>query len=122
MMRRRAFAAGMVALVAWPVTARSQTRPKLIAFLSGATENSVAESGTLAAFRAGMKERGYVEGKDYVLVGHYADGETTRVDALAREIVRLNPDLILLSGTPATVAARAATSTIPIVSAAVTAP
>jgi putative ABC transport system substrate-binding protein len=70
-------------------------------------------------FRKGMEERGYVEGPGLVILYRSADGHTERYPGLAAELVRLKVDLILTRGTPATLAAKRATSTIPIVMAAV---
>jgi putative ABC transport system substrate-binding protein len=73
-------------------------------------------------FRKGMEERGYVEGPSLVILYRSADGHTERFDALAAELVNQKVDLILTRGTPATLAARRATATIPIVMAAVADP
>jgi putative ABC transport system substrate-binding protein len=73
-------------------------------------------------FRKGMEERGYVEGPSLVMLYRSAEGSTERFDELAEELVRLKVDLILTRGTPATLAARRATATIPIVMAAVADP
>jgi putative ABC transport system substrate-binding protein len=69
-------------------------------------------------FRKGMAERGYVEGPSLVIAYRSAEGDTERFAPLAAELVRSKVDLILTRGTPATLAARRATSTIPIVMAA----
>ena len=73
-------------------------------------------------FLKGMEERGYVEGKNLTLVYRSAEGRTERFAELAAELVRSKVDLILTRGTPATLAARGATGTIPIVMAAVADP
>ena len=73
-------------------------------------------------FRKGMEERGYVEGPSLVILYRSAEGSTERFDALAAELVSQKVDLILTRGTPATLAARRATATIPIVMAAVADP
>jgi len=70
-------------------------------------------------FRKGMEERGYVEGPSLVILYRSAEGRTERFTELAAELVRLKVDLILARGTPATLAAKRATATIPIVMAAV---
>ena len=73
-------------------------------------------------FRKGMEERGYVEGPSLVIAYRSAEGDTQRFAPLAAELVRSNVDLILTRGTPATLAARRASATIPIVMAAVADP
>jgi ABC-type uncharacterized transport system substrate-binding protein len=73
-------------------------------------------------FRKGMEERGYIEGKTLAVVYRSAEGRTERFAELAAELVRSKVDLILTRGTPATLAARRATTTIPIVMAAVADP
>src|SRR5687767_8371509 len=66
-------------------------------------------------FRKGMEERGYVEGPSLVIAYRSAEGHTHRFVELAAELVKQKVDLILTRGTPATLAAKQATSTIPIV-------
>jgi putative ABC transport system substrate-binding protein len=67
------------------------------------------------AFREGLRERGYVEGKNVTIEYRWAESDYSRLPALAAELVRLNVDLILTHGTPGTRAAKEATKTIPIV-------
>lgn len=80
------------------------------------------ESGSLAAraplweaFRQGMRELGYVEGRTVVFEALGTDGRSERLPALATDLVRLKVDVIVTSGSPAAQAARQATATIPIV-------
>lgn len=70
-------------------------------------------------FVRGMRELGYVEGKNLVIEWRYADGKYERLPGLAAELVRLKPEVIVTHSTPATQALQRATSTIPIVTAAV---
>src|SRR5262245_2990025 len=67
------------------------------------------------ALRQGLREIGYVEGKNIVMDFRYAEGKLDRLPELATDLVRLKPDLILVGGTRVAVAAKQATSTIPIV-------
>ena len=67
------------------------------------------------AIRQGMRELGYVDGVDYEIRDHWANGDMQRLPELAQAAVRLNPDVILAVPTPAAVAAKAVTATIPIV-------
>lgn len=71
------------------------------------------------AFRAGLREFGYVEGKNVMIEFRSAEGRFERLPAMAEELVRLKVDVIITAGTPATRAAKAATQKIPIVIAAV---
>lgn len=81
-----------------------------------------APPGFLNAFRAGLHDLGYVEGKNITLELRNAEGKNERLAALADELVRLRVDLILALNTPAALAAKKATATIPIVIARVTDP
>src|SRR5262249_3598493 len=71
------------------------------------------------AFRQGLRELGYIEGQNIVIEYRFASGHVERLPELAAELVRLKPDVIVTPTTPASVAAKQATSTIPIVFAAV---
>src|SRR5205809_348021 len=73
----------------------------------------------LDAFRTGLRERGYVDGKTVTMEIRWAESDYARLPALAAELVSLNVDLILTHGTPGSQAAKAATSSIPIVTAVV---
>jgi putative tryptophan/tyrosine transport system substrate-binding protein len=78
--------------------------------------NSAAStSSRMESLRAGLRELGYVEGKNLVIESRWADGNYDRLPDLAIELVGLKVDLILTSGTPGTRAARNATATIPII-------
>jgi len=115
-MRRRDFIKGVVgAAAAWPFSARAQVLPKrpLIAWLSGTTQEGTALY--IDAFLKGMQDLGYVEGHNFDMVYRFSDGYQDRLPALAEEIIRLKPSVILGAAIGA-VAARKATSTIPIVS------
>jgi putative ABC transport system substrate-binding protein len=72
-------------------------------------------SANLDALRKGLRELGYVEGRNLVIEYRSADGRTERFPDLAADLVRLNVDLIVTRGTPATRAAKTATGTIPVV-------
>ena len=113
-MKRREFITllGGVAM-AWPLRAAAQTPPKLplIGFLAVGLINSRYYN----AFPLGMRELGFVEGRDYIFEQRYADGDPTRLPLLAEELVRLKVDVIITSNNQATLAARNVTTTIPIV-------
>ena len=115
-MRRRAFIATLGSAAAWPVVARAQQTPtqrRLIGAIGGASGESARPQTD--AIRQGMRELGYVDGVDYEIRDHWANGDMQRLPELAQAAVRLNPDVILAVPTPAAVAAKAVTATIPIV-------
>jgi putative ABC transport system substrate-binding protein len=122
-MRRREFITLLGgAAASWPLAARAQAPPRrpLIGILLGSTPASVAP--LLGPFSRQMRALGYVEGHDYDTQVRFADGELTRLPALAGELVGLKPDIILTSNTTAAAAVKKATSTIPIVAAAMIEP
>ena len=84
-----------------------------IGFLSGGSPTT--NPARTEAFRQGLRELGYVEGKNIVIEWRSAEGKSERVPALAAELVRLNLDVIVTGGSGATRPVKAATSTIPIV-------
>ena len=104
------------AAAAWPVAARAQNlpRPRIIGVLAGASVESARPQSD--AFRQGLRDLGYVEGVDFELVNRSAGGQMQRLPSLAEELVQLRPDAIIAVPTPATVAAKAASQTIPILS------
>src|SRR4030095_724310 len=74
----------------------------------------VFQSAGMKAFREGLHDLGYIEGKNIVVEYRYAEGKEDRLPALAAELVRLNMDIIVVGGGNATLAAKNATKTIPI--------
>jgi ABC-type uncharacterized transport system substrate-binding protein len=115
-MRRREFITLLGGVAgAWPLAARAQPSEKL--YRVGMLERTSIpiNAANLDGFRRGLRELGYVEGKNYVIEYRSADGRDERFSGLAAELVRLNVDLILTRGTPAALAAKNATGTIPVV-------
>jgi putative ABC transport system substrate-binding protein len=115
MRRRRALlgaAAALVGAVA-EVCAQSGRRTYRVGFLGALTEAAVAER--VKSFRDGLRDLGYVEGRDLVLEFRWANGRMDLLPALAAELVRLPVDVIVTGGPAATRPARAATASIPIV-------
>jgi putative ABC transport system substrate-binding protein len=114
-MRRREFIAGSgSAAVAWPLAARAQ-QPAMpvIGYLSFGTPGQ--DVGTLAGFRKGLSEAGYVEGRNVGMELRYALNDPSRLPELAADLVRRRVTVIATVGGAATLAAKALTSTIPIV-------
>jgi putative ABC transport system substrate-binding protein len=103
----------VLAAVAVIAEAQQPTRVLRIGCVFGASASSVA--ARTEAFRQGLRELGYVEGKNIVIEYRYAEGKVDRLPALAAELVRLKVDVIITSGPPVTRAAKEVTSTIPIV-------
>ena len=93
-----------------PLRRNSKRIPK-IGFLAG----NIAVTSRLDAFRQGLRQLGYAEGKDIVIESRSADGKLDRLNELAVDLVRLKVDVIVTRGPPPTRAAKAATATIPIV-------
>ena len=93
--------------------ARQPAKAPRIGFLGGSSPSAI--SARIEAFRRGLRELGYVEGKNIVIEWRYAEGKFDRLPALAAELVRLKVDVIVTSGPLPTRAAKEATVTIPIV-------
>ena len=112
-MRRREFIAGLGSAATWPLVARAQ-QPALpvIAFLTNASFEGWADR--LRAFGGGLRETGFVEGRNVAIEFHHADGDTDKLSALTAGLVRRRVSVIVTNGN-ATQAAQAATATIPIV-------
>ena len=114
-MRRKFFgltlSAGLFAL-SLPAQAQQPAKVPRIAFLLG---SSPGADPRVEAFRQGLRELGYIEGKNIVIEWRYAEGNEDRLPNLAAELVRLNVEIIVTDGTNVTRAAKNATKTIPIV-------
>jgi putative ABC transport system substrate-binding protein len=93
--------------------AQAASKPARIGFLGLSTADSLPKR--LEAFRAGMRDLGYQEGRDFVMEYRWADGKYDRLPALFADLVNLKVDVIVTYGTPGVLAAKKATRTIPIV-------
>ena len=113
-MKRLAFLVVLLALLGVPPAADAQQAGRVwrIGYLVPA---ELRTTPFFDAFRQGLRELGYVEGKNFVIESRWAEGKYERLPGLAAELVRLKVDLIVATATPAILAARDATSTIPIV-------
>ena len=114
--RRQALVALGACTVATPHSLLAQQQPVNVPRLGflGAT-SSAAFKSRVDALRAGLRELGYVEGKNIAIEFRWAEGMYDRLPALAAELVRLKVDVVVTGGTPGTRAAKQATTTIPIV-------
>ena len=115
-MRRREFITFLGGAAAtWPFTAHAQQVEKAfrIGFLSGGSKP--ANAANLGAFRRGMRELGYVEGRTFNIETRFAEGKFERLPLLIKELLALDPDVLLVQTTPANLAAKSATATVPIV-------
>ena len=114
-MRRREFITLLGGATAWPLAARAQQGNKVwrIGFLGLVSASSHVPR--VEALRRGLRELGYVEGKNLVIEFRWAEGRYDRLPALADELVRLNLDVILTHTLPGAIAVAKATTTIPIV-------
>jgi putative tryptophan/tyrosine transport system substrate-binding protein len=114
-MRRRQFIAALGGTAAWPLAVWAQPTQKI--FRIGYVASHAADElpKRLEAFRAGLRERGYEEGRNIVIEYRWADNHYERLPELFAQIVDLKVDLIVTHGTPGVLAAKRATTTIPII-------
>ncbi|MFI4925853.1 MAG: ABC transporter substrate binding protein, partial [Vicinamibacteria bacterium] len=115
-MERRSFVGmGLAGLVALPRAARAQapSRSPRIGFLNNL--NPALGAPSAEAFLQGLRERGWIDGKNVTIVYRWADGDMSRHATLASELAKLPVDVIVTAGTQAVRAALQATKTIPIV-------
>jgi putative tryptophan/tyrosine transport system substrate-binding protein len=114
--RRREFIAGLVGAAAWPVVGRAQqaTLPT-VGYLSGGQESNLRAFST--AFQQGLGEQGYVQGRNVEILYRWAENRYDRLPALAADLVRHRVAAIIAAaaGTATALAAKSATTTIPIV-------
>jgi len=115
-MRRRDFIAGLGSAVVTPFAARAQqTAIRTIGWLSLRSADTSTEKSILAAFRQGLNQTGYVEGRNLTIEFRYADGHHGRLPALAAELVRRQVEVLMTGGGAVTRVAQAVTTTVPII-------
>jgi putative ABC transport system substrate-binding protein len=102
-------------MASWPLAVRAQQSGKAyrLGVLSGGSTASRAP--LFAAFMRGMRDLGYVEGQNLIIEQRHAEGKFERLPEFVRELLAWNPDALFVSTTPANLAAKAATSTVPII-------
>jgi putative tryptophan/tyrosine transport system substrate-binding protein len=107
-----ALVGAMLFALCFPVWAQQPTKVPRIGYLGG---SSSTDTGRIDAFRQGLRELGYVEGKNIVIESRFTEGKPNRLAALAAELVHLKVDVIVTVGSNPTRAAKEATASIPIV-------
>jgi putative ABC transport system substrate-binding protein len=115
-MNRRRFIAGLGGAAAWSVAARAQQPAKpVVGLLYSWDISSMPDYLGTQAFREGLSISGYVENRNVILEVHSADGQYDRLPAMATDLVRRRVNVLFAAGAPAAVAAKSASTTIPIV-------
>jgi putative ABC transport system substrate-binding protein len=117
-MKRRTFIAALGSAAAWPlaVSAQQGDRVRRIGVLMPYDENDFEGQRRISAFKQALTELGWTDGRNVRMDLRWGRDDIDRIRALARELVGLQPDIIMTNGTPATVAVQRETRTIPIVS------
>ena len=122
-MKRREFIAGLGGVAAWPVMGRAQAeRVRRVGVLMGWSESEPQFRSWLAAFMQEMVRLGWVPGRNLQIDERWTNNDVGRTGALAKELVQLQPDVILVGTTPATAAINHETQSIPTVFSAVVDP
>jgi ABC-type uncharacterized transport system substrate-binding protein len=123
-MRRREFITVLGGAVTWPLAARAQQseRMRRLGILMASAESDQHYQTDLAVFREGLQKRGWVDGRNIRIEVRWAGLDTEAMQRLAKELIAMQPDLILSHDTPTTATLLQQTQTIPIVFATVTDP
>ena len=123
-MKRREFIAGLGSAVAWPLaaTAEQGDRVRRVGIVIGASESDPENHSWLAAFVQELARLGWVEGRNVRIDRHWTNDDADLARLFAKQLVGLQPDVVLTFATPATAALQRETRTIPIVFASVVDP
>ena len=114
-MRRRDFITVVGGAIVWPAVAQARHAGKVYRMGILTTPNPQGGIGLWSHLFDGLRDHGYVEGQNLIIEWRYSEGQAERWPELAGELVGLNVDVIVTSTTPAALAAKRITSTIPIV-------
>jgi putative tryptophan/tyrosine transport system substrate-binding protein len=117
-MKRRKFIGLLAGAAVWPLAARAAKAQPRIAVLS--INSAASESKNIAAFVEGLRVLGHLEGPTAKIDYRYADGDVARLKPLARELVALNPDVVLASATSPIIAVKSVAPNLPVVCPAIT--
>jgi putative ABC transport system substrate-binding protein len=114
-MKRREFITLLGGAATWPLAARAQQVAKMprVGFMGNST--AALEANLVSPFRDGLRELGYQEGRNIVIEYRWAEGQYERFPGLVAELLAVPVDVIVTAGTPATLAVKNATSTVPLV-------
>ncbi len=107
----------LAVLLTAPLAAEAQPPERTVTIGYLGNSSPALEANLVAAFREGLRQLGYLEGRNLIIKYEWVEGQQERYPVLARELARLQPDVILTAGTPGTLAAKQATQSIPIVAA-----
>ena len=110
---RRELLAALGGAAAWPIAASAQQNLPVVGFLNSGSPGAFGD--VVSAFRQGLGEAGYVEHRNVGIEYRWAEGQVDRLPAFARELVRAQVAVICAGSPPAALAAKAASTTIPIV-------
>src|SRR5260370_30495458 len=113
-MERRVFLGALTGLLAAPLAAEGQSAGRMYRIGYLGYYSPALEQHLVGAFRQGLRDLGYVEGQNLVIEYRSAEGKRERVPELAAELIRMKVDVIVTLATPAALAAKQATHTIPI--------
>jgi ABC-type uncharacterized transport system substrate-binding protein len=116
-MRRRECIAALGAAATWSLAARAQEKIPRVGFMGNST--AALEANLVGAFREGLRELGYEEGRNIGIEYRWANGQYERFPALVAELIAAKVDVIVTAGTPAALAVKKATATVPLVMVAV---
>jgi putative tryptophan/tyrosine transport system substrate-binding protein len=116
-MKRRYFIAGIASAAAWPMMARAQhlERVRRVGVLMNVVQDDPGGPADVTAFRRGLTELGWIEGRNIDVEFRWPGGDIERIQTFAKELVGLRPDVLVGRSTPATAALKQETSTIPII-------